>query len=115
MVIAALTAAQALVASAVPAHSLLLAATPAPGATLAAAPPQVRLRFNNRVEAALSGLRLVDGRGTSRALPLRPAEGPDRLTADLPALPAGAYRLEWQVLSTDGHVVRGSFPFQIGP
>lgn len=111
---ALLTGALALAPSAVPAHSLLLAATPAPGATLPAAPPRLTLRFNNRMETALSALRLVHPGGTARTLPLVPSEGPDQLTANLPALPAGSYRVEWQVLSTDGHVVRGSFPFQIG-
>jgi methionine-rich copper-binding protein CopC len=42
------------------------------------------------------------------------ADGPaERLTAALPPLAVGSWRVEWQVLSTDGHIVRGSFSFRI--
>jgi methionine-rich copper-binding protein CopC len=113
----ALAAGALLLGPAVPAtaHSLLLEATPAPGAVLAAPPTRVSLRFNNRVEKRLSRVRLVDGRGEAHDLPVR-AEGPvDRLESPLPALGAGRWRLDWHVLSTDGHVVSGSVPFRVEP
>lgn len=96
-----------------PAHSLLLAAMPAVGAVLSAPPARVALSFNNRIEKALSRLTLVDSRGGRRAL--RPATdgAPDQLAAGLPALAPDTYRLEWQVLSTDGHVVSGSYSFRV--
>ena len=98
------------------AHSLLLESTPAAGATLTAAPPQLMLRFNNRIEKPLSRVRLLDGKGGAQPLALA-ADGAfaDRLTAPLPTLPPGRWRIEWQVLSTDGHVVTGRFDFQIAP
>jgi methionine-rich copper-binding protein CopC len=97
-------------------HSLLLESTPAPGETLAAAPPTLSLRFNNRVEKVLSRLRLLDARGQARRLAVPAADGPaDRLSVPLPRLAPGAYRVEWQVLSTDGHVVSGRFTFRVGP
>ncbi|MEK7715819.1 MAG: copper resistance protein CopC, partial [candidate division NC10 bacterium] len=46
-------------ASPAAAHSLLLESSPAPGSTVAA-PAQLMVRFNNRIEKALSRLRLVD-------------------------------------------------------
>jgi len=109
-----LVAAAAGLVAAVPAlaHSLLLESSPAAGATVAP-PPEVRLRFNGRLEKRLSRLALVDERGDRRPLALDASGGPDRLQAPLPPLPPGRYRLEWQVLSTDGHVVSGSFAFQI--
>jgi len=74
------------------------------------------LRFNNRIEKNLSRIRLVDDRGHARTLALTLADGaPDRLTAVASPLIPGAYRLEWQVLSTDGHVVRGGFSFRVVP
>jgi methionine-rich copper-binding protein CopC len=98
------------------AHSLLLESTPAAGATLPAAPPQLMLRFNNRIEKPLSRVRLVDGRGGGQPLTLATGATPaDRLTAPLPALAPGRWRVEWQVLSTDGHVVSGRFDFHIAP
>jgi methionine-rich copper-binding protein CopC len=74
------------------------------------------LRFNNRIEKPLSRVRLVDGRGSALPLVLAAeATSADRLTATLPALAPGRWRVEWQVLSTDGHVVSGRFEFQISP
>jgi methionine-rich copper-binding protein CopC len=37
------------------------------------------------------------------------------LTGPFPALPPGSWRVEWQVLSTDGHVVTGAFSFRLEP
>jgi len=98
------------------AHSLLLESTPAAGATLTAAPPELALRFNNRIEKPLSRVRLVDSRGAARTVELTSAGAPpDWLRAPLPPLSPGRWRVEWQVLSTDGHVVSGRFDFQIAP
>ena len=95
------------------AHSLLLESTPAPDARLAASPPEISLRFNNRIEKKLSTIRLLDERGGAQPVTLR-ADGPaDRLTATVPALDPGAWRVEWRVLSTDGHVVSGRFSFRV--
>ena len=98
------------------AHSLLLESTPAAGSTLPAAPRELRLRFNNRIEKPLSKVRLLDSRGAATTVELT-TDGvpPDWLRAPLPALDPGRWRVEWQVLSTDGHVVTGRFDFQIAP
>lgn len=98
------------------AHSLLLESVPAPGATLTAPPRELMLRFNNRVEKSLSRVRLVDSRGTEQPLVVTITGGPaDRLTAAVPRLEPGRWRVEWQVLSTDGHVVSGRFTFSLTP
>lgn len=98
------------------AHSLLLESSPAAGATLTAGPPRLVLRFNNRLEHRLSRVRLVDEHGGSRPLILTVADtGVDRLTAAVPPLAPGTYRVDWRVLSTDGHIVDGSFSFRVVP
>jgi methionine-rich copper-binding protein CopC len=95
------------------AHSLLLESSPAAEALLAAPPPQISLRFNNRIEKTLSTIRLVGDGGVARPVAVL-ADGPaDRLTATVPSLPPGAWRVEWRVLSTDGHVVSGRFSFRV--
>lgn len=100
----------------VAAHSLLLESSPASGATLTQPPRRLTLRFNNRIEKALSRVRLVDSRGTAQPLTLdADAGGADTLSAAVPALAPGAWRVEWQVLSTDGHVVSGRFEFRLAP
>ena len=96
------------------AHSLLLESTPAANSTIDASPRELRLRFNNRIEKRLSRLRLVDDRGAARDLPVAEDGAADWLTAGLPTVAPGRYRVEWQVLSTDGHVVTGRFTFTVG-
>ncbi len=110
----AAVAAVLLVTSPAVAHSLLLESSPAAEATLTTPPPQLTLRFNNRIEKRLSRISLLDERGTPQALTIAVADGgADRLTAAVPPLAPGAYRVEWHVLSTDGHVVSGSFGFRL--
>jgi len=98
------------------AHSLLLESSPAAGAALSAPPAQLVLRFNNRIEKSLSTVRLVDGHGAVRPLVIDVGAGPaERVTAPVPPLAPGPWRVEWQVLSTDGHVVSGRFEFRVSP
>jgi methionine-rich copper-binding protein CopC len=96
------------------AHSLLLESSPAAGTVVDAAPRQLSLRFNNRIEKRLSRIRLVDERGDAQDLPVTSDGAADRLTAPVPEVRPGRYRVEWQVLSTDGHVVTGRYTFTIG-
>jgi methionine-rich copper-binding protein CopC len=99
------------------AHSLLLGSTPAAGAVVTASPPYVSLRFNNRIEKRLSRVRLVDERGAVAAALIDAREGDaiDSVMAKVPPLARGAWRVEWQVFSTDGHVVSGSYGFRLAP
>jgi methionine-rich copper-binding protein CopC len=94
------------------AHSLLIASVPAAGA-LVSAVPSVALRFNNRIEKKLSRIRLIPPEGGAQPLALRADGDVDTLEAPLPALVPGRYRVEWRVLSTDGHVVSGAFAFTV--
>jgi methionine-rich copper-binding protein CopC len=96
------------------AHSLLVASVPSAGAVVNGA-PTVTLRFNNRIEKKLSRIRLVPPSGEAQVLALRTDGALDALEAPLPALAPGRYRVEWRVLSTDGHVVSGAFAFGISP
>jgi methionine-rich copper-binding protein CopC len=96
------------------AHSLLLESSPSAGTVVDAGPRTLALRFNNRIEKRLSRIRLVDDRGEARDLPVATDGAADRLTASLPDVRPGRYRVEWQVLSTDGHVVTGRYSFTIG-
>ena len=97
----------------VSAHSLLLEASPPPNGAVGTAPNELRLRFNNRIEKRLSRIRLVNERGEARDLAVVADGAADWLTAPVAGLAAGRYRVEWQVLSTDGHVVTGRFSFTV--
>jgi methionine-rich copper-binding protein CopC len=100
--------------SAAGAHSLLIASVPTAGAVVST-PPAVALRFNNRIEKKLSQIRLLTPGGEPQMLTLRTDGAVDALEAPLPSLGPGRYRVEWRVLSTDGHVVSGSFAFDVSP
>ena len=100
--------------SEVHAHSLLLASVPKADAVVSGA-PAVTLRFNNRIEKKLSRIRLVSPRDEAQALAVRSDGAVDALEAPLPPLAAGRYRVDWRVLSTDGHVVSGTFAFSVSP
>ena len=106
-----------LVSSTIPAvaHSLLLEARPAANSAVGA-PARVTLRFNNRIEKRLSRVTIVEGERMRHDLAVIASEGAtDTLTALAPPLVPGAYHVEWQVLSTDGHVVTGRYPFRVVP
>ena len=104
-----------LVLTVVPAtsHSLLMESSPVANSVVTISPHEVRLRFNNRIEKRLSRLRLVNEKGEGRDLTVATDGAADWLTAPVPAVAPGRYRVEWQVLSTDGHVVSGRFGFTI--
>jgi methionine-rich copper-binding protein CopC len=96
------------------AHSLLLESSPAAGAVTVSSPAVITLVFNNRVEKRLCRLRLIDGQGRARTLAIS-TDGPaDRLEARGPGLSPGPWRVEWVVMSADGHVVSGTFAFRVG-
>jgi methionine-rich copper-binding protein CopC len=99
------------------AHSLLLWSAPPSNAVLKTSPAYVVLRFNNRIEKRLSRVTLVDDRGAKAAAPTVTADDQtaETLTAAVPPLAPGAWRVEWQVFSTDGHVVSGSYGFRLAP
>ena len=102
-------------AAAAQAHSLLLSSVPAAD-TAVHDPTVVTLRFNNRIEKKLCQIRLVSPRGEAQALSVRTDGGAlDALEAPLPPLATGRYRVDWRVLSTDGHVVSGTFAFSVSP
>ena len=97
------------------AHSLLLESAPSAGAVTAGPPTVIMLVFNNRVEKRLCRLRLVDGQGRAQTLAIDTGGPADRLEAPALGLSPGPWRVEWVVMSADGHVVNGAFSFQVGP
>jgi putative copper export protein/methionine-rich copper-binding protein CopC len=99
------------------AHQQLVSASPAEGASLSRVPGEIRLTFNQDVDVALAGLRLVGPGGEIALAPLEvPADEPGVLLARIRgALAAGAYSVEWRVTGDDGHPVRGEYRFVIEP
>ena len=97
------------------AHAALVRSTPTRRATLDKPPARVQLWFNERLEPAFSRLSVWDqgaaqvDLGGARV----PADDPTALSVGVPALTPGTYVVRFRVLSLDGHVVEGEFPFTI--
>ena len=104
-------------AAGVAAHAFLQRADPRVGSTVRTPPAQVRLWFTEGLEPAFSSVRVVNeagqrvDKGDGQVDPANAA----LLKISLPALPAGAYKVIWRVLSVDSHVTEGDFAFRIAP
>ncbi|NHC45199.1 copper resistance CopC family protein [Motilibacter aurantiacus] len=95
------------------AHNSLVSSFPAEGEVLESAPPQVELAFDADVSGVGLALVLTGPDGQPVALG-RPAADGQRVTAPLSgAAAAGAYALDWRVVSADGHPVAGRLSFSV--
>lgn len=99
------------------AHAVLVSSSPKNNATVKAAPKRVVLRFDARIEKPVTQVTLFDSKGKKVALPPAPngySAGPaNQLSVPMPSLKPGAYRLEYRVLATDGHLTPGLVRFTV--
>jgi len=95
------------------AHASLVDTQPRAGDELATAPRELRLRFDEPVEAALGGVQLFDADGRLQRVGSPRVDGHE-VVADLGELPDGPYVVSWRVQSVDGHPVSGAFTFRVG-
>lgn len=95
------------------AHAVLVESKPHAGATVKGPDIPVWLRFNVRVDGRRSRCTLVLPDGTMKPLPLDPQSKPDILTGKAAGQSAGKYKLQWQVLASDGHISRGELTFNL--
>lgn len=113
--VAAACAASAAVAMPAQGHAKLQSSDPAAGSTVASAPKQLRLKFNEALEPAFSKIVLRDAKQAEIKLPHAAIDQSDAsvLTAPLPALTSGVYRVQWTAMSRDSHKTTGEFIFHI--
>lgn len=97
------------------AHASLLSSTPVNGARLSTSPRLIRLLFSEPLVASMShfGLEGSSGQETKLNVFTDPHDV-HALFASVATLPSGAYRLNWHVVSDDGHPVSGSIAFTVG-
>src|SRR3954453_6252966 len=107
----------ALLGSAPPvlAHAELLRAMPQSGSVISTSPSEVRLQFSEGIEGMFSGVKAVAPNGKPIAISRAPVQGTAMVVPIAAPLPPGVYRVNWHVLSVDGHKVQGSFPFEVRP
>ncbi len=94
-------------------HAVIIDAKPAVGAIIPPGDVQVVLHYNSRIDHARSRLTLVGPDQKPRPIAIDADSAPDQVTAKIADLPAGDYRLRWQVLAIDGHLTRGDIPFSV--
>ena len=95
------------------AHAILMESTPKLNSTVKGPDLDINLRFNVRIDGGRSRVRLVRPDGTILPLTLASQVKPDVLQTHAGGLKPGAYKLEWQVLASDGHMSRGEIPFTV--
>ena len=96
------------------AHAVLVKSSPIEGATVKAGEVDITLTYNSRIEALHSSLHLVGPDGKAQTLAVDAHAAPNLLVAKVAALAAGAYKLQWQVQASDGHISRGVITFHAG-
>jgi len=95
------------------AHAILMDSTPKLNSMVKSPELNITLRFNVRIDGVRSRVRLVAPDGTISTLPLASQSTPDTLQTHAAGLKPGAYKLEWQVLASDGHMSHGEIPFTV--
>ena len=99
------------------AHAVLVKSSPARRAVLATPPGRVELTFNERLEPAYSTLSVsaADSRRIDDGKVVVGPEDARRLSVGLPPVQPGTYTVKFRVLSVDGHIVEGTYPFEVRP
>ncbi|HXW30675.1 MAG TPA: copper resistance CopC family protein [Xanthobacteraceae bacterium] len=98
------------------AHAALVRSDPSRRAVLAQPPAQIRLWFNEKIEADYSSASVVDeaGRTVSTGQAHASPDDPKLLVLELPVLGPGRYSVHYRINSLDGHVVEASYDFTVG-
>jgi copper transport protein len=96
------------------AHATLVSSEPAANSRLTASPSRIRLVFSEPVEGHLARVTLVPASGQPRRLS---ADADPRdvnaVIAIIDSISPGGYRVNWRVVSADGHPVDGTFTFTL--
>jgi len=93
------------------AHAILVASNPEANSIVNGPKIDVVLKFNVRIDATRSVLRLVGDDGDGRSLSLQAGQASNEIQASAGDVRPGKYKLFWQVLASDGHITRGEVPF----
>ncbi len=94
-------------------HAILKESSPAANAIVKGPDVPIALKFNSRVDATRSKVQLLHPDSNVTDLLLQKQAAPDTLTAKATGLTPGDYKIQWQVLSPDGHITRGIVPFAV--
>ncbi|MEO8559741.1 MAG: copper homeostasis periplasmic binding protein CopC [Rhodospirillales bacterium] len=104
-----------LVAPSAWAHASLQRAEPKVGSEVSPPPQKVQLWFTEALEPALSKIEVKTAAGKLVSTGQSDVASDDRhrLQVGVGSLPPGLYRVEWSVVSVDGHKTSGNFTFTV--
>lgn len=96
-------------------HTRLVRSEPAKDSVIRVAPTELKLWFSEKLDLAVTRVRLTAGEVAVETGPLTRAEAADApIVAPLVApLRDGNYTVTWSTASADGHPVRGTFRFTV--
>lgn len=95
------------------AHAARLAGDPADNAVLPQAPNRVSATFNETMQPEFAAMTVVGPDGAQWAEGTPAVDGAVISIGVRPGGPAGTYTVNYRATSADGHVVTGSWPFQV--
>lgn len=101
----------------VSAHAYIIKSSPYENETLSSSPKRVTIQFDETIQSSFNSLEVFNSVGKrvdQKNSHINP-NNPSILECDLNKnLPKGTYRIQWRVVSSDGHPVQGVIPFSIG-
>jgi copper transport protein len=99
------------------AHAYIIESSPSENETLKMSPNEVTIQFDESIQPKFNSIMVTDSNGNRVDMknggtdPKKPTILKTGLKKNLPN---GTYRIQWKVISNDGHPVEGVIPFQIG-
>ena len=107
-----LTAIMGIWATEAASHSPLKRSLPADGATISNMPPEVILNFKGKIR--LTRIRLEHDKKYIEDLNLDSFESfTESYAVPVKDIGSGAYSIKWRGLGADGHILNGSFGFEL--
>ncbi|WP_024444128.1 copper resistance protein CopC [Mycolicibacterium iranicum] len=95
------------------AHAALIASDPADAATLQQQPARVSATFNEPMQPQFAAMTVVGPDGAQWGDGEPAVDGTDISVALKPGSPAGEYTVNYRATSADGHVVTGSWTYEV--
>ena len=95
------------------AHPTRIATEPAVNSVLTTGPSQVSATFNEHIQPTFAAMTVVGPDGSLWSTGQPRVQGAIISIDVMPLGPAGTYTVNYRVTSADGHVVSGSWPFQL--
>ncbi|MDI6102573.1 copper resistance protein CopC [Actinoplanes sp. NEAU-A12] len=95
------------------AHNALAEASPAKNATLKKAPSEVRLRFLQKLDPTYTTITVSNAAKEQIATSAPAVDEATGVVTLAAPLTNGVYTVAYQVVSTDGHTVKGSYQFTV--